>query len=55
MVHIPAGTISLWDKEYRQQIINEKTKEERRIKEQQEEEERKIKWRRCGAGAGYYK
>ena len=54
MIQIPAGTLSLWDKEYRQQIINEKLQEERKMKEEQEEEEKKIKWRRYGSGAEYY-
>lgn len=54
MIQIPAGTISIWDKEYRQKIIDEKLQEKRILRKKQEEEKTKIKWYRYSSGAGHY-
>lgn len=54
MIQIPAGTLSLWDSEYRRQVIDEKLQEEKRLKEQQEKERQELKWHRYSSGAGHY-
>ena len=47
-------TLSKWDDEYHQAVIDEKQQEERRVKEQQEEDKHKLEWHRYSSGAGYY-
>lgn len=54
MIQIPAYTLSLWDSEYRRQVIDEKLQEEKRLREQQEENEHRSEWHRYSSGAGYY-
>ncbi len=54
LTEISQITLSKWDNEYRQAVIDEKQQEERRLREQQEEDKHRLEWHRYSSGAGYY-